>query len=224
MIATLGHLPLAGHVRESQSARSLVPRPMPSMLSRLLLTTLQFQANFTNLEVSGGGDVQNSTSLTAALQLAQESGQLQDAYQIHLWNYCVENSDTGKRNCTSRSGNFYFDPIEAWGLNATNATDSNDIAGGNNPVSDRINELQNNYEDLQNELLGDAGSKAMDAYRHVSRWMFIAYAVSFWTSLATIVLGLLAIFSRWGSLLTWIAALVSRSFHPSFPHLSLFPN
>lgn len=90
-------------------------------------------------------------------------------------------------------------------------------------MESKIGELQGNYEDLENELLGDTGKKAMDAYRKVSRWMFIAYAVSFWTSLATLALGILAIFSRWGSLLTWIAALVSLPPNPHLPPPSTNP-
>ena len=135
-----------------------------------------------------------------------------------LWNYCTQNSESGKRHCIARSSDFYFDPIAVWGLNATDATSSDDLAqigDGDNLFQDKLDELQGNAEELQNKLLGDAGDKAMTAYRRVSRWMFIAYAVSFWTSLATIALGILAIFSRWGSLLTWIAALVRP-----IPHLS----
>lgn len=180
----------------------------------LLPTYYFFQANFTDLSVSSAGDLQNTTTLTAALDLAQSQGLIKDAYQIHLWNYCTQDTDDGKRNCTKRESGFYFDPIEVWGLNATTATSSETptIAGSDNPVASQIAELQGNTEDLENKLLGETGRKAMDAYRHVSRWMFIAYAVSFWTSLATIVLGVLAIFSRWGSLLTWIAALASSLF------------
>ena len=183
-----------------------------------------FQANFTNLTTSSAGDLQNTTTLTAALQLAQEQNRIADAYQIHLWNYCTEDSDTGNRNCTGRSSRFYFDPISVWGLNATTETSSDtpQVGEGGNVINDQIEEIQGNTEELENELLGDAGRRAMDAYRRVSRWMFIAYAVSFWTSLATIVLGFLAIFSRWGSLLTWIAALVSlshpRQAHPTHKH------
>lgn len=57
-------------------------------------------------------------------------------------------------------------------------------------------------------MLGRSGRDALDAYRDVSKWMFIAYEISFWTTLATILVGVLAIFSRIGSFLTWILAVV----------------
>ncbi|KAF2771138.1 hypothetical protein EJ03DRAFT_251425, partial [Teratosphaeria nubilosa] len=67
-------------------------------------------------------------------------------------------------------------------------------------------------ESLENEMLGKSAREAFDAYKKVSKWMFIAYQTSFWTTLATIACGLLAIFSRWGSLLTWLLSIVSSIF------------
>lgn len=43
--------------------------------------------------------------------------------------------------------------------------------------------------------------------------MWIAYQISTWTTLATMVVGILAIFSRWGSLLTWVLSFVSSFFN-----------
>lgn len=191
--------------------------------SNMLPSYYFFQADFTNLSVADAGALADSTTLTAALSLAQDQGLLHDRYQIHLWNYCTQDDNDGvstSRQCTPRSGDFYFNPVEVWGLNATTAAASTatPTVAGNNAVQSKIAELQGNAEELENELLGESGEKALDAYRKVSRWMFIAYAVSFWTSLATIVLGILAIFSRWGSLLTWIAALVSRPLPVYIPH------
>ena len=50
--------------------------------------------------------------------------------------------------------------------------------------------------------------EALEAYRKIGKAMFYLYAVSFWATLATIVAGILAVCSRWGSLLTWILAFV----------------
>jgi SUR7/PalI family len=49
----------------------------------------------------------------------------------------------------------------------------------------------------------------LSAYEKVAKWMFAAYTLAFWITLAEIVLGIFAIFSRWGSFVTTIASTVS---------------
>jgi SUR7/PalI family len=49
----------------------------------------------------------------------------------------------------------------------------------------------------------------LNAYEKVAKWMFAAYTLAFWITLAEIVLGIFAIFSRWGSFVTTIASTVS---------------
>ena len=170
------------------------------------------QANFTNFSTASAGDLANSTTLTAALDLAHQNHQLQGLYQIHLWNYCSSNSEDEKIDyCSPKQKEYYFDPVAAWGLNGTNATSSSN-SEGTNLFTSEVSNLKNNTEELENKLLGKTGKEALDAYRHVAKFMFIAYEVSFWTTLATIVCGLLAIFSRWGSFLTWLFSIVSSLF------------
>ena len=41
-----------------------------------------FQADFTNMTIFTAGDVQNSTTLTAALTLAESQNLIEDKYQI----------------------------------------------------------------------------------------------------------------------------------------------
>ena len=55
----------------------------------------------------------------------------------------------------------------------------------------------------------------LNAYEKVAKWMFAAYTLAFWITLAEIVLGIFAIFSRWGSFVTTIASTVSLL--PAFP-------
>jgi len=76
--------------------------------------------------------------------------------------------------------------------------------------------VQNDAETYENELLGKSGKEALDAYRHVAKWMFIAYEISFWTTLATLICSILAVFSRWGSFLTWILSIVRFSKNPPY--------
>lgn len=167
-----------------------------------------FEANFTNLTVSSASSLENTTTLTLALEEAKNNNELASVYQIHLWNYCSANSTSGKADyCSGRHSEYYFDPIEVWGLNATSTTAAaaaaSSAAAGDNAVESAVSTLKNNTESLEDKVLGKSGREALDAYEHVAKWMFIAYEVSFWTTLATIVCGILAIFSRWGSFLTW---------------------
>lgn len=169
------------------------------------------KANFTGLDVSGGGD---SETLTAALQLAQQNGGLADFYNVYLWNYCSsDNADNSLDYCSKRTSEYVFDPVEVWGLNATSAVaQATATSSGDNAIESQIAEIEQNTKELEQQILGKSGQKALDAYKKVAKWMFIAYEISFWTTLATIVLAILAIWSRIGSFLTWIASIVSTLF------------
>ena len=116
--------------------------------------------------------------------------------------------------CSGRTAGFTFDFIDTWGLNNTSAaTDSSDN-NSNNVIENEANNLKDKTEQLENNLLGSTARKALEAYSKIGKAMFYLYAVSFWATLATIVAGILAVCSRWGSLLTWILAFVSlRSIH-----------
>lgn len=172
------------------------------------------QADFTNLSTANAGNVANSTTLTAALELAESEKLLKKVYQVHLWNYCSsDKQDGGIDYCSDKQSNFVFDPVAVWGLNGTNATSSSS-GQASNIVESEINTLKNNTEALENKLLGKSGKAALDAYRKIAKWMFIAYEVSFWATLATIVCGILAIFSRFGSFLTWLFSIVCPPLSP----------
>lgn len=166
-----------------------------------------FSANTTNLTVSG---VDNQV-LTTAIDAAK--GSLAKTYDIYLWNYCSSNETDGSdKECSDRQSEFVFDPLEVWGFEISNGTDATSTTSSDNAVESAIASVKGQSEEYENQLLGSSGKKALEAYRKVAKWMFIAYQVSFWTTLATIVVGILAIFSRWGSFLTWILAFVSSFF------------
>lgn len=185
-----------------------------------------FTADLTNITVPSGSD----STLATAIQSAKDSGDLADVYQVYLWNYCSSNSssDGDLDHCSKRKTNFVFDPLDVWGITIANSTAATATASGDNALESTINSVKDNLSDYEDELLGESGKKALEAYRKVAKWMFIGYQVcgkmercrgtnntdrmvqvSFWTTLATLAVGLLAICSRWGSLLTWIIALVS---------------
>jgi hypothetical protein len=166
------------------------------------------KVNFTNLDVSGASGLANTTTLTAALKEVQ--GDLADIYEIHLWNYC--NSSTSNDtiiSCSGRTAGFTFDFIDTWHLNDTSAASSTSSDNSNNVIENEANNIKDKTEQLENNLLGDTARKALEAYRKIGKVMFYLYAVAFWATLATIVAGILAVCSRWGSLLTWILAFVS---------------
>lgn len=177
-----------------------------------------FEVDFSNLTVSSASSLDNTTDLTLALEAAQTADTLADVYQIHLWNYCSANSTNGTIDyCAKRQSNYYFDPITVWGLNSTTTTSSTTATStSDSAVASAVESAEAAVEDdtkeLEDDVLGKSGREALDAYKHVAKWMFIAYEVSFWTTLATIVCGILAIFSRWGSLFTWLFSLVSTVF------------
>ncbi|WPG97440.1 SUR7/PalI family [Acrodontium crateriforme] len=185
-----------------------------------------FQADFTNLDLSAGSTLENSTSLTAALELAQKAGNLSGIYQIHLWNYCTgeETSDNSTKvdYCSKKQSNFWFNPVDVWGLNASlttaassassSASSTSNMNAFESALASAANSVKDGTETLENEFLGKSGAAALNTYEKVSKWMFIGFEVSFWSTLATIIFGVLAICSRWGSFITWILSVVSTLF------------
>jgi hypothetical protein len=176
-------------------------------------------SNFTTTSISG------DSLLAQALQEVQTTGAIADIYQVHLWNYCTANSTSDGTDkidhCSKRKQNFVFDPVKIWGLEVANSTRA--AAGNsNNAVEAAINNVANNLSEYEEKILGSTGKKALNTYRTAGKWMFIAYQAAFWTTLATIVLGIFAVCSRWGSLLTWILALVrSHSLLSAYRDLKL---
>lgn len=179
--------------------------------------------DFSNFSAADAGSLSNSTELTAALTLAEASGQLKETYRIYLWNYCTANETAGNIDwCSDRQSSFVFDPVEEFGLNATTADTPTGTSDADNAIASKINEAKENAQEFQDKVLGDTASGAIKVYKRVAKWNFIAYQISFWTTLITIVVGLLAICSRWGSLCTWIMAVVSFG-HPLANHRTTEP-
>jgi hypothetical protein len=140
-----------------------------------------------------GLDADNS--FLNALSSSAKSNDLKDFYEIYLWNYCSGDTANGTKlangtmtagvetitYCSPRKAQFYFDPIQVWGLNGT----------------------------LAQDIAPKAVTDALNTYKKVASWMFIAYAVAFWTTVASVIVGIFAIFSRVGSCLTTIVSSVS---------------
>ncbi|KAL1966352.1 hypothetical protein VTN77DRAFT_4494 [Rasamsonia byssochlamydoides] len=133
-------------------------------------------------------DQHSSQQLANALEQAEKDLDLQDFYDIGLWNYCsgnkTSNGDFQVTYCAPRQAEYWFNPVAVWKLNNTGVED----------------------------LLPDNLQKALNTYESVSKWMFIAYAVAFISTLVELVVGLTAICSRLGSLVTSLVSGVSLLF------------
>ena len=172
-------------------------------------------ADFRNLSFTSADGFLGRPELAEALSLASVSGELEDTYRIYLWNYCSGSRSSGdmtqrESRCSERQSSFVFDPVGVFGLNATSSSrqldDSNKT---NHTIVTAVDAIKGDLKNLETKVLGGATSRVLSIYRRVARWNFIAYQCAFWTTLVTIIIGLVAICSRWGSLFTWIMAVVS---------------
>jgi hypothetical protein len=113
---------------------------------------------------------------------------LEDFYTVGLWNYC-SGKKTGNDTydltfCSPSVAAYWFNPVEVWGLE-------------NSGLEAKFpSKLQD----------------GLNAYHAVSKWMFIAYVVAFFATIAELVVGIFAIWSRWGSFATTIISCVSGIF------------
>ena len=162
--------------------------------------------NFSNFSTAGA----DSGDLTNALSAASTAGILEDQYRVYLWSYCTgDKADSNMDWCSKKQSGFIFDPIDLFKLNSTDGATPTSTSSSDNAVQSAINNVKDKYENSKDELLGETAAKAMSVYKRVAKWNFWAYQIAFWTTVITIVVGLLAICSRWGSLCTWIMAVVS---------------
>lgn len=122
-----------------------------------------------------------------------------DFYHVSLWNYCAgdfNNNNTASKDntndhvsfCSKHTNEFWFNPVEVWGLNQTAA----------------------------DQLFGKELTAGLKAYRAVAKWMFIAYVVAIIATIVEVLVGFFALFSRWGSLATTIVSSISSFFILAF--------
>ncbi|KAJ5103247.1 hypothetical protein N7532_003776 [Penicillium argentinense] len=126
----------------------------------------------------------SADEVSDVLKTLQDDSQLADFYSIGLWGYCqgsIENGDYKTEKCSKPKAEFYFDPLDVWGLSDNEA--------------------------IKNELPDDY-NKIMKVYKAVSKWMFIAYLVAFILGIVELLIGIFAICSRWGSCVTTLFAVL----------------
>jgi hypothetical protein len=142
-----------------------------------------------NLKDVPGTDIDNK--LVDLLKTASTSKDLKDFYTVGLWNYCEGTKDekSGKETityCSARKAHFWFNPIEVWGLENANGSAA--------------------------DVFGDELQKGLDTYHKFAGWMFWAFLIAIILTAAEFVVGIFAIFSRWGSLVTTIVSTAQTIF------------
>lgn len=144
-----------------------------------------FQIDLTNFTLSSnlvGGSSQNVTALDGALKAAKQALNMTDYYTIYLRGYCSWNGNDEYANCSepTTTSAFFFDPITVWGLNNTGYNTS--------------------------QILPASFLDGLAAYKKGSQAMYYLFAIALAFDAATVLVGITAIFSRWGSLFTTIFA------------------
>lgn len=140
----------------------------------------QFTLNNTGIDPVPGVDIDNDV-LNQALNQAKAAANVKDFYTLYLWNYCSWDGSEKYSFCSPREAYFAFDPVEVWGLQNTGV------------------------ENVFPKQLTDG----LRVYKAVSKWMFIAYIVALVATVIELLVGISAVFSRWGSFVTTFFASVS---------------
>lgn len=170
-----------------------------------------FTADFTNFTT-------DSSTLGTVINLAKEEGFISNKYEIFLWNYCDTGNGTSSQDityCSPRHTGFWFNPYQVWSLEkALNATESaaSSLAGtsvDSSVLSQLESYVSSNADALYDQVLDSSTRKSIDLYKKLSKWMFAAYFAGLWALVLTIVFGIFAVCSRFGSFLTWICAIIS---------------
>ncbi|KAI9706722.1 MAG: hypothetical protein M1836_003733 [Candelina mexicana] len=145
-----------------------------------------FKADTSNVTINTNllnGTKVDDNLLNKGVDALKKDLNLKGFYTVSLWNYCDGTGDKVEY-CSPRTSQFWFNPVEVWGLNNTGAENA-----------------------FPKEL-----RTGLNAYRTVSKWMFTAYIVAFVATLVEFLIGFAAIFSRWGSLVTTVVSVVSSLF------------
>ncbi|KAI9807848.1 MAG: hypothetical protein M1825_005153 [Sarcosagium campestre] len=124
------------------------------------------------------------SALKDILKNGTDKVEIDHVYTVSLWNYCygdIKKNNYEVKKCMRPYSGFWFNPIKAFGLE--------DLA----PVSSYPKEVRD----------------GLNVIKNVSKWMFAAYAIAFFVTLAELVCGFFAIFSRWGSFVTSILSGIS---------------
>ncbi|RMD44292.1 hypothetical protein DV735_g884, partial [Chaetothyriales sp. CBS 134920] len=142
--------------------------------------------DLTNLSVADSSS--SSSSLGTALETAKNSLGVQDYYTLYLRSSCSWDADANSTytNCTAPKAFWYFDPVAEWSLNETGSAEVD-------------------------ELLSTSLRASLSTYRTASKALFVLYTAALAAVAASLLLGLFAVFSRWGSFFTTLFASVAAA-------------
>lgn len=138
----------------------------------------------TTPSVSGALEYAGSLTENLSDALTHTVEKYPDFYIIGLWNYCEGNSNASGSiltNCTSPSSSFWFNFTEILGLQSS----------------------------LAEELFPEKFETALHIYQSASKAIIAFYIAGVAFSISSLILGLTATLSRWGSSLTSFCAIVS---------------
>ncbi|EFR04459.1 integral membrane protein [Nannizzia gypsea CBS 118893] len=151
------------------------------------LTDVYFaKVDMKDINTSPSGLNKQLQPLAHGLEQAKAKGDLHDFYIVGMWNYCYGDHKDGAdkvTHCSPRQSKFWFNPAEVWGV-----------------------------DDTIEKLYPSTLQKGLNTYKKVAGWIFVAYAVAISASAIQLLVGISAIFSRWGSFFTTIVAGVSAVF------------
>lgn len=125
-----------------------------------------------------------------AMQEVKKLIGIKDFYSVGLLGYCdgdVRGKSYDTTWCSQPKAEFYFNPVQAWGLDQ--ATNGN---------STQIEEML--PKDMQKDL---------NSYRIASKYLFIGWCIAIVATGLELLLGVFAFFSRWGSCITYMMEAVS---------------
>lgn len=105
---------------------------------------------------------------------------MKDYYTIYLRGYCSWNGNDVYANCTDPQAYFWFNPIKVWGLNNTGV--------------DVDTFIPKEFQD------------GLNVYHNASKAIFYLYTGALAAAAISILVGISAIFSRWGSFFTTFCA------------------
>lgn len=149
-----------------------------------------FRANTSDIDVAGVDlpDIVLQYLNTSAPTTTATNTTIYDFYRVSLWNYCAGDFNNNTKDhvtfCSKHTNEFWFNPVEVWGLN----------------------------QSVADQLFGKQLTDGLKAYRAVAKWMFIAYVVAIIATAVEVLVGFFALFSRWGSLATTIVSSISSFF------------
>lgn len=128
-----------------------------------------FQANLTNLTTSGASD---NSVISLAIDTVKNDGSFAEVYDVYLSNYCSSNTTDGKIDyCSKRTSEFVFDPLEVFGFSIANSSTATSTSSSDNAVESAISSAKDSIDNYEDEILGDSGRKALDAYKKVAKWV-----------------------------------------------------